>query len=276
MEPSRKSTLSYATGPGSSHDADGGKALDANVHVMDIIAQHVYTTKLLVGINERRGSILGPLLIYLLIRTFSLSKQVVKLVAGPELQLILTQVRPSNGLLTSSSAAGEITMELEMQWVVNPNIVLDTCVVATKTNYSAGDGTTTAIFLAREMIKSGLLAVAFGANPISLKKGIERIVKELIKVLKSKEIPVRKSDDIKAIDKLGHDGIISIESSSSSETSVIVEEGMKVHKVMKFAECLLLCFPFLLLLISRIQVAQLNTRGDDWTGTCIQLAFRFQ
>ncbi|GJT07379.1 chaperonin 60 subunit alpha 2, chloroplastic [Tanacetum coccineum] len=121
--------------------------------------------------------------------------------------------------------------------------------VATKTNDSAGDGTTTAIVLAREMIKSGLLAVAFGANPISLKKGMERTVKELIKVLKSKAIPVRKSDDIKAvasisagndelignliaeaIDKIGHDGIISIESSSSSETSVMVEEGMKIDK----------------------------------------------
>ncbi|PWA39635.1 TCP-1/cpn60 chaperonin family protein [Artemisia annua] len=121
--------------------------------------------------------------------------------------------------------------------------------VATKTNDSAGDGTTTAIVLAREMIKSGLLAVSFGANPISLKKGMERTVKELIKVLKSKAIPVRTSNDIKAvasisagndefignliaetIDKIGLDGIISIESSSSSETSVMVEEGMKIDK----------------------------------------------
>ncbi|KAL7611948.1 hypothetical protein Lser_V15G06684 [Lactuca serriola] len=121
--------------------------------------------------------------------------------------------------------------------------------VATKTNDLAGDGTTTAIVLAREMIKSGLLAVAFGANPISLKKGMEKTVKELIKVLKKKSIPVSKRDDIKAIasisagndefignliaeaiDKTGHDGIISIESSSSSETSVIVEEGMKIDK----------------------------------------------
>ncbi|CAI9271834.1 unnamed protein product [Lactuca saligna] len=120
--------------------------------------------------------------------------------------------------------------------------------VATKTNDLAGDGTTTAIVLAREMIKSGLLAVAFGANPISLKKGMEKTVKELIKVLKKKSIPVSKRDDIKAIasisagndefignliaeaiDKIGHDGIISIESSSSSETSVIVEEGMKEY-----------------------------------------------
>ncbi|PWA59442.1 chaperonin 60 subunit alpha 2, chloroplastic [Artemisia annua] len=113
--------------------------------------------------------------------------------------------------------------------------------VATKTNDSAGDNTTTVIVLARRMIKSGLLAAAFGANPISLKKGMERTVKELIKVLKSKAILVRKSDDIKAgnddfignliveaIDKIGHDDILSIESSSSSEISVMAEEGMKV------------------------------------------------
>nr|XP_043632853.1 chaperonin 60 subunit alpha 2, chloroplastic-like [Erigeron canadensis] len=121
--------------------------------------------------------------------------------------------------------------------------------VATKTNDLAGDGTTTAIVLAREMIKSGLLAVAFGANPVALKKGMERTVKELIKVLKRKSIPVSKNDDIKAvasisagndefignllaeaIDKIGHDGIISIETSSSSETSVMLEEGMKIDK----------------------------------------------
>ncbi|XP_071735490.1 chaperonin 60 subunit alpha 2, chloroplastic-like isoform X2 [Rutidosis leptorrhynchoides] len=121
--------------------------------------------------------------------------------------------------------------------------------VAIKTNDLAGDGTTTAIVLAREMIESGLLAVTFGANPVSLQKGMERTVKELIKVLKRKAVPVSKRDDIKAvasisagndeyignliaeaIDKIGHDGIISIESSSSSETSVMVEEGMKIDK----------------------------------------------
>ncbi|CAK9187141.1 unnamed protein product [Ilex paraguariensis] len=121
--------------------------------------------------------------------------------------------------------------------------------VATKTNDLAGDGTTTAIILAREMIKSGLLAVAFGANPVCLKKGMDKTVKELIKVLKKKSFPVKGRDDIKAIasisggndefignliaeaiNKIGPDGVISIESSSSSETSVIVEEGMKIDK----------------------------------------------
>nr|KAJ0217629.1 hypothetical protein LSAT_V11C300153610 [Lactuca sativa] len=57
---------------------------------------------------------------------------------------------------------------------------------------------------------------------------------KLIKVLKKKMIPVSKRDDIKAINKIGHDGIISIESSSSSETSVIVEEGMKNNLSVEF------------------------------------------
>ncbi|KAF9587628.1 hypothetical protein IFM89_004460 [Coptis chinensis] len=121
--------------------------------------------------------------------------------------------------------------------------------VARKTNDSAGDGTTTAIILAREMVRSGLLAVASGANPTSLKKGMDKTVQELVKVLKSKCRPVMGSEDIKAvasisagndefvgnliaeaIGKIGSDGVISIESSSSIETIIIVEEGMKVDK----------------------------------------------
>ncbi|KAG8385111.1 hypothetical protein BUALT_Bualt03G0007400 [Buddleja alternifolia] len=121
--------------------------------------------------------------------------------------------------------------------------------VATKTNGSAGDGTTTAIVLARELIKSGLLAITNGANPVSLKKGMDKTVKELIKTLKERSYAVKGRDDIKAvasisagnddhignliaeaIDKIGPDGVISIETSSSSETSVTVEEGMKIDK----------------------------------------------
>ncbi|XP_021286737.1 chaperonin 60 subunit alpha 2, chloroplastic isoform X3 [Herrania umbratica] len=121
--------------------------------------------------------------------------------------------------------------------------------VASKMNDLAGDGTTTAIILARALIKSGLLAVSFGANPVSLKKGMDKTVKELVKALKKKSFPVKGRDDIKAvasisagndefigkliaeaIDKIGPDGVISVESSSSSETSVIIEEGMKIDK----------------------------------------------
>ncbi|KAJ1393398.1 TCP-1-like chaperonin intermediate domain superfamily [Sesbania bispinosa] len=111
--------------------------------------------------------------------------------------------------------------------------------VASKMNDLAGDGTSTAIILARAMIKSGLLAVAFGANPISLKKGMEKTVKDLVKFLKKRSVPVEGRDHIKAvasisagndeyvgnliaeaIQKIGSDGVISIQSSSSSETSI--------------------------------------------------------
>ncbi|XP_054776263.1 chaperonin 60 subunit alpha 2, chloroplastic-like isoform X2 [Prosopis cineraria] len=121
--------------------------------------------------------------------------------------------------------------------------------VASKMNDLAGDGTSTAIILARAMTKSGLLAVAFGANPISLKKGMEKTVKGLIKFLKERSVPVAGKDHVKgvasisagndeyignliaeAIEKIGSDGVISIESSPSSETFVIIEEGMKIDK----------------------------------------------
>ncbi|OMO92345.1 Chaperonin Cpn60 [Corchorus olitorius] len=121
--------------------------------------------------------------------------------------------------------------------------------VASKTNDLAGDGTTTAIILARAMIKFGLLAVSFGANPVSVRRGMDKTVKELVKALKKKSLPVKGREDIKAvasisagndefvgnliaeaIEKIGPDGVISIESSPTSETSVIVEEGMKVDK----------------------------------------------
>lgn len=121
--------------------------------------------------------------------------------------------------------------------------------VATKMNDSAGDGTTTAIILAREMIKLGLLAASFGANPESLKNGMQKTVKELVKILKKKSYPVKGRKDIQAvasisagndkyigdiiaeaIDKIGPDGVISIESSPTFETSVTVEEGMKIDK----------------------------------------------
>jgi len=66
-------------------------------------------------------------------------------------------------------------------------------------NELAGDGTSTAIILARAMIKSGLLAVSFGANPISLKKGMDKTVKELVKLLKERSVPVEGREHIKGL-----------------------------------------------------------------------------
>uniref|UniRef100_A0A3B6HYB1 RuBisCO large subunit-binding protein subunit alpha, chloroplastic n=1 Tax=Triticum aestivum TaxID=4565 RepID=A0A3B6HYB1_WHEAT len=121
--------------------------------------------------------------------------------------------------------------------------------VASKTNDSAGDGTTTASVLAREIIKLGLLSVTSGANPVSIKKGIDKTVQSLVEELEKKSRPVKGSGDIKAIaaisagnddfigtmiaeaiNKVGPDGVLSIESSSSFETTVEVEEGMEIDR----------------------------------------------
>ncbi|XWS28998.1 hypothetical protein CRYUN_Cryun25bG0118800 [Craigia yunnanensis] len=121
--------------------------------------------------------------------------------------------------------------------------------VASKTNDSAGDGTTTAAILAREIIKLGLLSVTSGANPVSVKRGIDKTVQGLVEELEKKARAVKGRDDIKAvatisagnddligtmiadaIDKVGPDGVLSIESSSSFETTVDVEEGMEIDR----------------------------------------------
>nr|XP_043631588.1 ruBisCO large subunit-binding protein subunit alpha [Erigeron canadensis] len=121
--------------------------------------------------------------------------------------------------------------------------------VASKTNDSAGDGTTTASVLAREIIKLGLLSVTSGANPVSVKKGIDKTVLALVEELEKRARPVKGRDDIKAIasisagnddvigtmiadaiDKVGPDGVLSIESSSSFETTIDVEEGMEIDR----------------------------------------------
>jgi chaperonin GroEL (HSP60 family) len=69
--------------------------------------------------------------------------------------------------------------------------------VAGKTNDSAGDGTTTACVLARELIKFGLLNVTAGANPIAIKKGIDKTTAALVEELKRQARPVKGRDDIK-------------------------------------------------------------------------------
>ncbi|KAG0494607.1 hypothetical protein HPP92_005601 [Vanilla planifolia] len=119
--------------------------------------------------------------------------------------------------------------------------------VASKTNDTVGDGTTTAIILAREIVKLGLLAVALGANPVLLKKGIDRAVSELVKIMSSKAIHIQGKEDIKAVasiaagnddfigtliaeatEQIGRDGFILIESSSCFDTVIEFQEGMKV------------------------------------------------
>ena len=122
-------------------------------------------------------------------------------------------------------------------------------VVAGKTNDAAGDGTTTASIVARDLVKYGLQAITSGANPVSIKRGMDKVCAALVDELRERAVEIRSSDDIKnvasisagndpyvgdllahAMEKVGSDGVISIESSTSFETTVEVEEGMEIDR----------------------------------------------
>nr|POF00227.1 chaperonin 60 subunit alpha 2, chloroplastic [Quercus suber] len=105
--------------------------------------------------------------------------------------------------------------------------------VATKMNNLAGDGTTTATVLARAMIKSGMLAVAFGGNRVSLIKGMDKTerIGQAVATISSGNDEFFGNLIAEAIEKIGPD-----ESSSSFETSVIIEEGVKLKLDIRTSE----------------------------------------
>ncbi len=121
--------------------------------------------------------------------------------------------------------------------------------VASKTNDIAGDGTTTATVLGAAIFREGLKNVVAGANPIFLKKGIEKAVKVVIEGLRTNSRPVETKEAIaqvasisannddeigaliaEAMDKVGKDGVITVEESKGTETELDLVEGMQVDK----------------------------------------------
>ena len=120
--------------------------------------------------------------------------------------------------------------------------------VATKTNDVAGDGTTTATVLAQAMVANGMRNVAAGANPMSLKKGIEKAVAAAVESLQSQAKDVDEKTDIaavatisaadpsigeviaEAIDKVGKDGVVTVEESNTFGTELEFTEGMQFDK----------------------------------------------
>ena len=120
--------------------------------------------------------------------------------------------------------------------------------VATKTNDVAGDGTTTATVLAQAMIQEGMRNVAAGANPMILKKGIETAVKTLVEEIKKRSIKVSGKSEIaqvasvsaadeeiggliaEAMEKVGNDGVITVEESKGLQTALNVVEGMQFDR----------------------------------------------
>ncbi len=121
--------------------------------------------------------------------------------------------------------------------------------VASKTNDIAGDGTTTATILGAAIFREGLKNVVAGANAIFLKKGIEKAVKVIIEGLRENSVPVitteaiaqvasisaNNDDEIgnliaRAMEKVGKDGVITVEESKGTETELDIVEGMQVDK----------------------------------------------
>ncbi len=120
--------------------------------------------------------------------------------------------------------------------------------VSTKTNDVAGDGTTTATLLAQAIVGEGLKNLAAGANPMVMKKGIAKAAAAAIEAMKANSQKVNGSDDIarvgtvssgdetigkliaEAMEKVGHDGVITIEESKTAETSSEVVEGMEFDR----------------------------------------------
>src|SRR5438046_938168 len=120
--------------------------------------------------------------------------------------------------------------------------------VATKTNDVAGDGTTTATVLARAMVKAGMKNVAAGANPMGLKRGIEKAVIALVEQIKKQAKDIEGKDEIaqvasisaadpaigevisEALDKVGKDGVVTVEESNTFGMELEFTEGMQFDK----------------------------------------------
>ncbi|MFK5980336.1 MAG: chaperonin GroEL [Rhizobiaceae bacterium] len=121
--------------------------------------------------------------------------------------------------------------------------------VASKTNDAAGDGTTTATVLAQAIVREGAKAVAAGMNPMDLKRGIDLAVTDVIATLKKSAKPIKTSDEVaqvgtisangekqigadiaEAMQKVGNEGVITVEEAKTAETELEVVEGMQFDR----------------------------------------------
>lgn len=120
--------------------------------------------------------------------------------------------------------------------------------VASKTNDVAGDGTTTATVLAQAIVREGLKNVAAGSNPLAVKKGIDKAVEAVVAEIKSLAVQVEGKESItqvatnsakntqigdliaEAMDKVGKDGVITVEESKGTQTALELVEGMQFDK----------------------------------------------
>jgi chaperonin GroEL len=170
----------------------------------------------------------------------------VAITLGPKGQNVVLDKKWGAPTITNDGVTIAKEVELEDPWE-NMGAQL-TKEVATKTNDVAGDGTTTATVLARAMVKAGMKNVAAGANPMALKRGIERAVEAAVEAIKAQAKDVETKDDIanvasisagdqeigqtiaEAMDKVGKDGVITVEESNTFGIELEFTEGMQFDK----------------------------------------------
>ena len=170
----------------------------------------------------------------------------VKITLGPKGRNVLLEKKFGGPMITNDGVT--IAKEIELEDAVENMGAQLVKEVATKTNDIAGDGTTTATLLAQIIIREGFKNVAAGANPMILKKGIQGAVaiaveeiKNISKTVESKEsiaqvASISASDDAiggliaDAMEKVGKDGVITVEESKSMGTTLEVVEGMQFDR----------------------------------------------
>jgi len=170
----------------------------------------------------------------------------VKVTLGPKGRNVILDKKFGSPMITNDGVTIAREIELEDAYEnMGAQLVKE---VATKTNDVAGDGTTTATLLAQAIIREGLKNVAAGANPMILKKGIQKAVdlsvaeiKNISKNIESKEAiaqvaSISASDETignliaEAMEKVGKDGVITVEESKSMGTTLEVVEGMQFDR----------------------------------------------
>ena len=170
----------------------------------------------------------------------------VKVTLGPKGRNVVLDKSFGAPLITNDGVTIAKEIELEDKFEnMGARIVKE---VSEKTNDVAGDGTTTATVLAQSMIKEGVKNVAAGADPMAMKRGIDKTVKVAVEALKGISSDVNGKEDIarvasisannqevgdliaEAMEKVSKDGVITIEESKTSNTELNVVEGMQFDK----------------------------------------------
>ncbi|RKX56329.1 MAG: chaperonin GroEL [Thermotoga sp.] len=170
----------------------------------------------------------------------------VKITLGPKGKNVVLEKSFGSPTITNDGVSIAKEIELEDKFEnLGAQLVKE---VATKTNDIAGDGTTTATVLAQAMIEEGLKNVAAGANPMVMRHGIEKATERAVEEIKKFSKKVKGREDItdiaaisansrdvgeliaNAMDKVGEDGVITVEDSKSLETFVDYAEGMKFDR----------------------------------------------